>query len=74
MGLKEYFTKIGKTQKEIAAEIGINEKTFSNHMNGTRNVPPATALKYISYLKEHGIHLTLEDVYSFKRQPTAVGE
>lgn len=63
--LKEKFKILQKSQRKIASDLGVNFKTFSNHLNGTRNVPPKTALLYIEYLNKHGVEITLEDIYFY---------
>lgn len=59
--------KIGVTQAEFAAGIGVSQGNVSHYENG-QTVPPVVGSRIIKYAKEKGVVLSFDDLY----RPTAV--
>jgi transcriptional regulator with XRE-family HTH domain len=65
MALRDLFCDVLKnqTQKSIAEEMGINEKTISANLTGKAYPRPSNARKYIKFLKKKGIEASLNEIY-----------
>ena len=66
MSLKELFQPLivdEKTQKAVARQIPINEKTFSAHLTGFCQPNRKNASLYIAFLKRKGIRATFNEIY-----------
>jgi putative transcriptional regulator len=55
-------TRLGVTQAEIAAPLGVTQSNISFYETG-QTVPPLVAGKLIAYAKKRGVKLTFDDIY-----------
>jgi putative transcriptional regulator len=55
-------TRLGVTQAEIAAPLGVTQSNISFYETG-QTVPPPVAGKLIAYAKKRGVKLTFDDIY-----------
>jgi DNA-binding XRE family transcriptional regulator len=65
MSLKKLFKEliIAESQKSLASQIPINEKTFSANLTGRSRPTIRNARKYISFLESKGIRTSLNEIY-----------
>lgn len=61
--LKAIRKQLGLTQAELAKLIGCTQGNVGHYENKNQAIPSERAIQLISVAKEHGLEITLEDIY-----------
>jgi putative transcriptional regulator len=62
--LKVIRQKIGVTQAELAAALGVTQSQISKYERSDQDIPPAVARALIQYAQTKGKRFTFNDVYA----------
>ena len=62
--------RLGVTQAEIAAALGVTQGNVSFYEKG-QTVPPGAAAKLIEFAKSKGVEISYDDVYASPAQQSA---
>jgi putative transcriptional regulator len=63
--------RLGVTQKAMAEALGCSQANVSFYMQG-QVMPPDKALRLITFAKEKGVEVTLDDIYLSKPQVQSI--
>jgi len=62
--IRQVRERIGLSQTALAAAIGISQGNISHYERQRQDVSPEVARRIIAVVREHGLHITFDDIYA----------
>lgn len=62
-GVQQIRQRLGMTQAELAAAVGVTQSAVSQYERGDSQITPNVARRLIELAREHGVKATFDDIY-----------